>query len=1121
MVHQIHSRVRSLVALVGALIAAIGMFSSASAQIVSFEAVQYGPNAVMGAVFGSDDGEGALNKKALHVDSGGNSVMVGRVFSGANQDWLIAKFNSAGALLWRANLNGQANGDDWAYAVQRDASGDYFVTGHTEHSGATGAHRCTVAKFNGTTGAEMWRFNPAPPNVPSTTTPYASSQCRALALDSNGDVYATGRVREGTSASGANSGNADAYVVKITNAGAFAWHKVYQGTYAGTVADPRDSNAGLVVAHSNTAIYLAMRLNNAVANDMDWGLIRFDASGTDTMTIQYVGGDAGANDRPRALAVSGDGSRLAVGGFLTFGGFQYGVATVYQTSNMSTLSNPNFGSPNGNSRVSDASFDAANNAYFSGARWREAAPSPQTTPAQVAVYASKFSASGSGSWNSVANVFTPPGRYAEGLAHTVDSAGNLYVAGFIDPTLPVPGDGTNGTAASDLFIVKFQSDGFFAESRTIDGPGVSKRDRAHAIGIDSGNNLYVAGNVTETAANGFRLNFGVTKLSTSAGLPNVWAGGIVRPTAVATSARLGSLDSLLAKKAMKVDSNGNVYTASRVHNGFDSDVLVAKHGPTGTLLWSAQVDRLIGNTATSGNDIPYALALDPSEANVYVVGATQGVNNGEATPYKALVMKYSAAGIQQWISEQLTAPTGNAFAFDVVASADAAYVVGVTNSVSDANGLTATSNGQWLVAKVVGPAPQDVRWRRTYASGNFEDRAFHVAIEAQGASSPQLYNVYAGGRFNSGADNSAANINNWIRVVKFAETAENAVPTQPNWVYTPNSGRDLINDMRFVGGGTPSIFFAGQKADSSVFPPVFNVLVGKLTNLNAASPTAALATFTGDNNVGFADTGQALAIDASGNVYVTGLINNSAGQEGLAVIKTNSALVEQWRTVLNPTTGNNFDTGYAIATTLDGPVVTGMLFDNTLFMGTAQLRASDGEIMWFIDHDTRSRDLGLAVQTVPSGVYAGRIYVAGWGGEPEKNNTLVIQAIDRASCTLKVDGRGSAPRATTDGLIILRRILGIDESAASNGTSPLNTIDERDNLVSTLALRGDYDVDASGTTDFKDGLVILRYLLGFTGNSVTDGLALTGTRNLWEPPSPTVPSFNNSIRIYLQSCGTL
>lgn len=130
--------------------------------------------------------------------------------------------------------------------------------------------------------------------------------------------------------------------------------------------------------------------------------------------------------------------------------------------------------------------------------------------------------------------------------------------------------------------------------------------------------------------------------------------------------------------------------------------------------------------------------------------------------------------------------------------------------------------------------------------------------------------------------------------------------------------------------------------------------------------------------------------------------------------------------------------------------------------------------------------------------------------------TLVVQVVDRAACTLKVDGRVGGARATTDGLIILRRILLLEEPAASGGTAAQNSLDDRDNLVTTLIARKDYDIDGDGTVDFKDGLLILRYLLGIRGDAISAGLALTGGRSAWLAASPTTA---NSIKLYLEACG--
>jgi hypothetical protein len=1097
------------------VVAALLVLSSAmsvSAQTLAWETIEYGPEFAIASVLGSDDADSALNKHALNVDAAGNSVMVGQWFTGANTDWLITKYDSTGALQWRSSLNGQGNRDDFAYAVKRDAVGNYIVAGITAHVSATGAHRCTIAKYDSATGAELWRVNPFPPNIPSTTTPYASSQCLNLAIDADGNAYGVGRVRAGASPATPNTGNSDALIVKVGANGALMWQRVVQGSYAGTTAEPRDSNSFLVAAFGNNAVYMGARLNNNSAGDMDWAVRRFDAAGAVTGSLNESG-NIGGNDRPRALAVSEDGTRLAVGGFIFLSGEVRGLFRLFDTANFVSLAAPNFGITGGDSRVNDVSFDSSNNAYYSGARWRLASGS---IPAQMQVTAGKVASNGVFQWGNTYSVFSGPGHYSEGFAHTTDAAGNVYVAGFFDPALPVPNTSSLGTASSNFFVAKFAANGDVAETRNIDALGFGQRDRAHAIAFGEGGNLYIAGTVTESASPE-RKNLALLKIQSSAGLASVWTPITTkRPGSFDTSLRVGNLDPLLGKKAMKVDASGNVYTASRTNRGANADIVVTKHSATGALAWKRTYDSSTSPTSPAA-DIPFALALDAS-GNAYVTGMAGGVGAGDVTPYKVFAARFASAdGTTTW-ARQIASPTTtlNAYGFDIAVSADgnAVYVVGENEAAVDANGLPLVNNGSNFFTTRLDAATGVTAWAEAdnFLQGGVSRRAWHIAID------PTSNALYVGGRVNAGTDNSDSNTNYAMGVLRYVDNGTSATLS---WRRTFDEGvdDDTLGDLSFrpgANGGTLEL--AGQRAVAGNF----QIVLHRLSSLNASAPVSTSVAIDGSNSAsGAGDFAQRVLTDAAGNIYVAGLLNNAGTQEGFAVVKLNSAGVELWRRVLNPTPALNFDTAYSMALTVDGPVATGMLFDGTFFMGTAQLRASDGELMWFVEHDSPARDIGVATQVVPSGVHPGRVVVAGWGGANADHQTLVIQAIDRVTCTLKVDGRGAVPRATTDGLIILRRILGIDEGAASNGTSPLNNIDDRDNLLRTLVLRGDYDVDASGgDPDFKDALVILRYLLGFKGNSVTDGLNLTGTRNLWEPTPPTAPNFNNSIRVYLQSCGT-
>src|SRR5687767_4868022 len=90
--------------------------------------------------------------------------------------------------------------------------------------------------------------------------------------------------------------------------------------------------------------------------------------------------------------------------------------------------------------------------------------------------------------------------------------------------------------------------------------------------------------------------------------------------------------------AMKVDGGGNVYVTgeSARTDGQGFDMVTVKYSPTGTQLWAASYG------ATNSQEYPTALALDPS-GNAYVVG--QIYDNGHVD---LLIVKYSAAGVEQW-----------------------------------------------------------------------------------------------------------------------------------------------------------------------------------------------------------------------------------------------------------------------------------------------------------------------------------------------------------------------------------------------------------------------------------------------------------------------------------------
>jgi hypothetical protein len=99
----------------------------------------------------------------------------------------------------------------------------------------------------------------------------------------------------------------------------------------------------------------------------------------------------------------------------------------------------------------------------------------------------------------------------------------------------------------------------------------------------------------------------------------------------------------------------------------------------------------------------------------------------------------------------------------------------------------------------------------------------------------------------------------------------------------------------------------------------------------------------------------------------------------------------------------------------------------------------------------------------------------------------------RDGCVLDVDGDQTVG-ALTDGLILLRVMLGLTGDSvvagATGPTAPRTTWSQLQPFVHLPAL----DLDGDGATSpATDGVMLLRAMFGLTGNAVTSG-ALVGTR---------------------------
>ena len=417
------------------------------------------------------------------------------------------------------------------------------------------------------------------------------------------------------------------------------------------------------------------------------------------------------------------------------------------------------------------------------------------------------------------------GNFESGAAIALDRQGNIYVAGSTAsanfPTIsafqPALSDSTGRTA--DVFVMKLNPSGSMLIYSTY--VGGADTDVGLGLAVDSTGSAYVTGTTLSA-------NFPVTQ------------------------------------------------AFQRARGGMFSDAFVFKLNPPGSaFIYSTYL-------GGAGEDSGKGIALD-AQTNAYVTGftasvdfpllsAVQTTNRGAPASPDAFVTKLNSTGAALVYSTYLggsSTDLGNAIAVDAAGNA---YVAGTTFSSDFPTAFPfqqARQGGADVFVTRINPSGQTLGYS-TYFGGEGDDFGTGIAVDGAG-------NAYLTGSTGSGA----FPVRNPLQARPAAGTllgvdafVSKLAPNGAALVYsTFLGGRGTDAGMAITVGADGSAYVAGE-TDSADFPAVGAVQSGLtgstdafVARLNPAGSALTLSTTVGGSGL---DSAAAVALDASGNAYLTG-----------------------------------------------------------------------------------------------------------------------------------------------------------------------------------------------------------------------------------------------------------
>lgn len=365
----------------------------------------------------------------------------------------------------------------------------------------------------------------------------------------------------------------------------------------------------------------------------------------------------------------------------------------------------------------------------------------------------------------------------------------------------------------------------------------------------------------------------------------------------------GPADTSDYASGLVVDNSGNVYVTGYSYGmGTYADYATIKHNSSGDTVWVRRY-----NGPADSTDWGLCIDIDNS-GNVYVTGASCGFG----ASYDYLTVKYDSSGDTIW-TRRYNGP-GDSIDFPTGIAAD-----NLGNVYAAGRSFGSGTDYDYLIIKY--DSSGDTLWTRRYnGSGNGFDWLSALAVD-------DLSNVYVTG-YNYNIDG-----NYYYLTIKY-DSSGGILWAREHKEAGIHSDRAYAIAVDMLG----NVYITGEGGNGTAYDYL-------TIKYNSSGDTVWTRKY--DGTASYYDRGVAVAVDKSGNVYVTGSSYGSGTEYDYGVVKYDSSGGEVWvKRYDGPK--NLGDEAYSIAVDdSENVYVTGYSYGMTSFLDYATIKYDSlGDTVW-------------------------------------------------------------------------------------------------------------------------------------------------------------------------------